>query len=282
MRFAAAALSSLVLAGTLAAQSQDLLNMKGQDRPIPLRKVRLDQRLNSQLPLDTRFKDETGKTIRLGDYFGKKPVLMALVYYQCPMLCTQILSGMVRSLKLVSFNPGQEFEVVVISFDARDTPPLAAGKKASMLKSYGRPETANGFHLLTGDLAAIHAVTSSVGFEYFYDVHTDQFAHASAIYALTKDGRLSRYFYGIEYAPKDVRLGLIEAAQNRIGTPVDQILLFCYHYDATTGKYTPVAMNILRLAGGVTLAILGGFVITMLRRDAKPGTGDVGNDRRAV
>ena len=138
-----------------------------------------------------------------------------------------------------------------------------------MLKSYGRPATAGGFHLLTGDLAAIQAVTRSIGFEYFYDVHTDQFAHASAIYALTKDGRLSRYFYGIEYAPKDVRLGLIEAAQNKIGTPVDQILLFCYHYDATTGKYTPVAMNILRLAGGATLAVLGGFVFTMLRRDTK-------------
>ena len=270
MRIAAAALISCALAGTLAAQSQDLLNMKGQDRPIPLQKVRIDQRLNSQVPLNTPFRDETGKAVRLSDYFGKKPVLMALVYYQCPMLCTQILNGMVRSLKLVSFNPGQEFEVVVISFDARDKPALAAAKKVSMLKTYGRPETANGFHLLTGDLAAIQAVTKSVGFEYFYDVHTDQFAHASAIYALTKDGRLSRYFYGIEYAPKDVRLGLIEAAQNKIGTPVDQILLFCYHYDATTGKYTPVAMNILRLAGGVTLVALGGFVITMLRRDAKP------------
>ncbi|HCC58488.1 MAG TPA: SCO family protein [Solibacterales bacterium] len=270
MRTVTAVLISLACACTLGAQSQDLLNMKGQDRPIPLRKVRIDQRLNSQVPLNTPFRDETGKAVRLSDYFGKKPVLMALVYYQCPMLCTQILNGMVRSLKLVSFNPGQEFEVVVISFDARDKPPLAAAKKVSMLKTYGRPETANGFHLLTGDLAAIQAVTRSVGFEYFYDVHTDQFAHASAIYALTKDGRLSRYFYGIDYAPKDVRLGLIEAAQNKIGTPVDQILLFCYHYDATTGKYTPVAMNILRLAGGATLAVLGGFVITMLRRDAKP------------
>ena len=281
MRSIAAALLVLACSATLAAQSQDLLNMKGQDRPIPLRKVRIDQRLNSQVPLDTPFRDETGKSVRLGDYFGKKPVLMALVYYQCPMLCTQILNGMTRSLKLVSFNPGQEFEVVVISFDARDKPPLAAAKKASMLKSYGRPETANGFHLLTGDLAAIQAVTNSVGFEFFYDVHTDQFAHASAIYALTKDGRLSRYFYGIDYAPKDVRLGLIEAAQNKIGTPVDQILLFCYHYDSTTGKYTPVALNILRLAGGATLAVLGGFVFTMLRRDAKSRAGGP-DDRRAA
>jgi protein SCO1/2 len=262
-------------------QSQDLLNMKGQDRPVPLQKVKIDQRLNSQVPLDSTFRDETGKTVKLGDYFGKRPVLMALVYYECPMLCTQILQGMVRSLKLVSFNPGQEFEVVVISFDARDQPPLAAAKKAAMLKSYGRPDTANGFHLLTGDLASIKAVTQSVGFQYFFDVHTGQFAHASAIYALTKDGRLSRYFYGIEYAPKDVRLGLIEAAQNKIGTPVDQILLFCYHYDPMTGKYTPVAMNILRVAGGATLAMLGGFVITMLRRDAK-SRGSAPDDRRTA
>lgn len=266
----AAVLFLAAFAGIAAAQTQDLLNMKGQDRPVPLQKVKIDQRLNSQVPLNSVFRDETGKEVKLGDYFGKRPVLMALVYYQCPMLCTQILQGMTRSLKLVSFNPGQEFDVVVISFDARDKPALAAAKKASMLKAYGRPDTANGFHLLTGDLASIKAVTESVGFQYFYDVHTDQFAHASAIYALTKDGRLSRYFYGIEYAPKDIRLGLIEAAQNRIGTPVDQILLFCYHYDATVGKYTPVAMNILRLAGGATVAILGGFVITMLRRDAKP------------
>ena len=281
MKFAAAILITAVLAITAFGQTQDLLNMKGQDRPVPLQKVKIDQRLNSQVPLDTTFRDETGKTVKLGDYFGKRPVLMALVYYECPMLCTQILQGMVRSLKLVSFNPGQEFEVVVISFDARDQPPLAAAKKASMLKSYGRPDTADGFHLLTGDLAAIKAVTQSVGFQYFYDVHTGQFAHASAIYALTKDGRLSRYFYGIEYAPKDVRLGLIEAAQNKIGNPVDQILLFCYHYDPMTGKYTPVAMNILRVAGGATLAMLGGFVITMLRRDAK-SRGSAPDDRRTA
>ncbi len=281
MKFFAASLLCLALAAQALPQTQDLLNMKGQDRPIPLQKVKIDQRLNSQVPLDATFRDETGKTVKLGDYFGKRPVLMALVYYECPMLCTQILQGMVRSLKLVSFNPGQEFEVVVISFDARDKPPLAAAKKAAMLKSYGRPDTANGFHLLTGDLAPIKAVTESVGFQYFYDVHTDQFAHASAIYALTKEGRLSRYFYGIEYAPKDVRLGLIEAAQNKIGTPVDQILLFCYHYDPMTGKYTPVAMNILRVAGGATLAMLGGFVFTMLRRDNKP-RGNAPDDRRTA
>jgi protein SCO1/2 len=281
MKSSAALLIAAMLASSAFGQSQDLLNMKGQDRPVPLQKVKIDQRLNSQVPLDSTFRDETGKTVKLGDYFGKRPVLMALVYYECPMLCTQILQGMVRSLKLVSFNPGQEFEVVVISFDARDQPPLAAAKKAAMLKSYGRPDTANGFHLLTGDLASIKAVTQSVGFQYFFDVHTGQFAHASAIYALTKDGRLSRYFYGIEYAPKDVRLGLIEAAQNKIGTPVDQILLFCYHYDPMTGKYTPVAMNILRVAGGATLAMLGGFVITMLRRDAK-SRGSAPDDRRTA
>ena len=258
-----------VLLSTLSANAQDLLNMKGVDRPAPLKHVGIDQKLDAQVPLDLQFKDETGKAVKLGDYFGKRPVVLAPVYYECPMLCTQILNGLVRSLKAVTFDPGQEFEVVVFSFDARDTPTLAAAKKAAYLKRYDRPGTAAGWHFLTGDLESIKALTAAIGFRYVWDAHTNQFAHASGVMVLTPQGRVSKYYYGIEYASKDVRLGLIEAAQNKIGTPVDQLLLFCFHWDASTGKYTATAMNLLRVAAGATILLLGGFVIIMLRRDVK-------------
>ncbi len=252
-----------------SANAQDLLNMKGVDRPAPLKRVGIDQKLDSQVPLDLQFKDETGKTVKLGDYFGKRPVILAPVYYECPMLCTQILNGLVRSLKAVTFNPGQEFEVVVFSFDARDTSALAAAKKESYLKRYDRNGTAAGWHFLTGDLDSIKTLTNAIGFRYVWDAHTNQFAHASGVMVLTPQGRVSKYFYGIDYASKDIRLGLIEAAKNKIGTPVDQLLLFCFHWDAATGKYTATAMNILRTAAGATILLLGGFVIIMLRRDVK-------------
>ena len=233
----------LLAALSIASAQQDLLNMKGVDRPNPLKNVGIDQKLNTQIPLDLPFIDDAGRSVKLGDYFGKKPVLLALVYYSCPMLCTQILNGVASSLKAVTFNPGQEFEVVVVSFDAREKAPLAAEKKASILNAYHRPQTANGWHLLTGDLKSINALTQAVGFHFSYDAHTNQFAHASGIQLLTPEGKLSRYFYGVEYSPKDIRLGLIEAAQNKIGNPVDQLLLFCYHYDPTVGKYTPIGVH---------------------------------------
>ncbi len=261
---------AVVLLSALSAYGQqDLLNMKGVDRVSPLKRVGIDQKLDSQLPLSLEFKDETGKTVKLGDYFGKRPVILAPVYYECPMLCTEILNGLVRSLKAVTFNPGQEFEVVVFSFDARDTTALAAAKKDSYLKRYDRKGTDAGWHFLTGDLSAIKELTAAIGYRYVWDAHSNQFAHASGVMVITPEGRVSKYFYGIEYAPKDVRLGLIEAAKNKIGTPVDQLLLFCFHWDASTGKYTATAMNLLRVAGGVTVVFLGGFVIIMLRRDAK-------------
>lgn len=243
--------------------------MKGVDRPLPLKHVGIDQKLNAQVPLSLEFKDEAGRTVKLGDYFGKRPVILAPVYYECPMLCTQILNGLVRSLKAVTFNPGQEFDVLVFSFDARDTTALAAAKKENYLKRYDRPGTAEGWHFLTGGPDQIKELTSAIGYRYVWDPHTNQFAHASGIMLLTPEGRISKYFYGIDYAPKDVRLGLIEAAQNKIGTPVDQILLFCYHWDPSTGKYTATVMNIIRAAGGLTVVLLGGFVIIMLRRDSK-------------
>jgi protein SCO1/2 len=249
----------------------DLLNMKGVDRPSALTGVTIEQRLNSQLPLDATFKDEYGQTVPLGKYFGKRPVVLALVYYECPMLCTQILNGMVRAAKVMTFTPGKDYDVVAISFDARETPKQALLKKTVYMKDYGHPETADGWHFLTGDPDAIKRVTDTVGFKYRWDVYTATFAHASAIYVLTPDGKLSKYFYGIEYSPKDMRLGLVEASQNKIGNAVDQILLFCYHFDPTSAKYTFLAMGILRAAGAATVLMLGGFVFIMLRRDRQKG-----------
>ena len=250
----------------------DLLNMKGVDRPSALTGVTIEQRLNSQLPMDAAFKDEYGQKVQLGKYFGKRPVVLALVYYECPMLCTQVLNGLVRSAKVMTFTPGKDYDVVAISFDARETPKEARLKKAVYMKDYGHPETAEAWHFLTGDPDSIKRVTDAVGFKYRWDVYTATFAHASAIYVLTPDGKLSKYFYGIEYSPKDMRFGLVEASQNKIGNAVDQILLFCYHFDPTSGKYTFLAMGILRAAGAATVLMLGGFVFIMLRRDRQKGS----------
>ena len=257
------------LSGPQSTPAPDLLNVKGVDRPSPLKDVTIEQRLNSQLPLDATFRDEDGRTVALGKYFGKRPVVLALVYYECPMLCTQILNGMVRAARVMTFTPGKDYDVVAISFDARETPQQAAVKKAVYMRAYGHPETAKGWHFLTGDLNSIKRVTDAVGFRYKWDVYTATFAHASAIYVLTPEGKLSKYFYGIEYSPKDMRFGLVEASQNKIGNAVDQILLFCYHFDPTTAKYTLVALDILRVAGAATVLTLGGFVFIMLRRDSK-------------
>jgi protein SCO1/2 len=269
MKFAIQFGAVILLSALSGNAQQELMNMKGVDFPSPLKHVGIDQKLDSQVPLSLQFKDETGKAVRLGDYFGKRPVILAPVYYECPMLCTQILNGLVRSLKAVTFKPGEEFEVVVFSFDARDTTALTAAKKDAYLKRYDRSGTDAGWHFLTGDPNNIKALTDSIGFRFVWDPHTTQFAHASGVMVVTPEGRVSKYFYGIEYAPKDIRLGLIEAAKNKIGTPVDQLMLFCYHWDPSTGKYTATAMNLLRVAGGVTVVFLGGFVIIMLRRDAK-------------
>ncbi|HEY3825241.1 MAG TPA: SCO family protein [Bryobacteraceae bacterium] len=247
----------------------DLLNMKGVDRPNALTGVTIEQRLNSQIPLDETFRDEYGQTVQLSKYFGKRPVVLALIYYDCPMLCTQILNGMVRAARVLTFRPGKDYEVVAISFDARETPKDALPKKLVYMKDYGHPETANGWHFLTGNQDSIKKVTDAVGFKYKWDVYTATFAHASAIYVLTPDGKLSKYFYGIEYSPKDMRFALVEASQNKIGNAVDQILLFCYHFDPTSAKYTFLAMTVLRAAGAATVLLLGGFVIIMLRRDSR-------------
>ena len=238
--------------------------------PAALEGVGIDQKLDQQLPLDLTFRDEAGRTVPLSTFFqSKKPVILALVYYRCPMLCTQILNGLVSSLKAVSFNAAQDFEVLSVSFDPQDTPELAASKKQMYLKRYSRPGTANGWHFLTGEKSNIKALTDAAGFHFKYDPQTDQFAHASGVMIVTPDGRLSRYFYGVEYAPRDIRLGLVEASQNRIGNPVDQILLFCYHYDPATGKYGAMVMNIVRASGAAFVLIGGTLLLIVFRRDLR-------------
>jgi len=240
--------------------------------PGALQGVGIDQKLDTQVPLNLTFRDEAGRTVPLSTYFqSKKPVILALVYYECPMLCTQILNDLESSLKAVSFNPGRDFEVVSVSFDPKDTPEIAASKKQLLLKRYNRPNTTNGWHFLVGDQPNIKTLTDAVGFHYKYDAATQQFAHASGIMILTPDGHLSRYFYGLEYAPRDIRLGLVEASQNRIGSPVDQILLFCYHYDPSTGKYGALVMRIVRVSGAGFVLVCGAFLWIVVRREkARP------------
>ena len=252
------------------AQPSAMRSPDSKPAPLPagLQGVTIEQNLNQQVPLNLVFRDEFGRSLPLSTYFsGHKPVLLALVYYTCPMLCNLVLTGMESSLRAISLNPGRDFEVVAVSFDPRDTPEIAAGKRASYLQRYRRPDTANGWHFLTGDEANIKALTSAVGFRYKLDPVTGQYAHASAIMILTPEGKLSRYFYGVEYAPRDVRLGLVEASQNKIGSPVDQMLLFCYHYDPATGKYGAIAMNMVRFAGGTFVLICGTFLLFAWRRD---------------
>ncbi len=232
--------------------------------------VGIDQKLDQKVPLNLNFIDDSGATVPLSSFFHtRKPVIIAPVYYRCPMLCTQILNGLESSLKAVSFNPGQDFEIVAVSFDPKDTYEIAAAKKQTYLKRYGRTNTANGWHFLCGDPTNIKALTDAVGFHYKYDAATDQFAHASGIMVLTPDGRLSRYFYGVEYAPRDVRLGLVEASQNKIGSPVDQILLFCYHYDPSTGKYGALAINMVRIAGAGFVLVCGAILLIALKREKR-------------
>ena len=235
--------------------------------PPGLRNVSLEQRLNQQVPLDLNFRNDNGSQTPLSSYFGSKPVILALVYYQCPMLCTQILNGLVISLRGMSLVSGRDFEVVAVSIDPTETPDLAARKKAEYLRRYAKSST--GWHFLTGAEPQIRQLAEAVGFRYAYDPQTKQYAHASAIMVLTPGGRLSRYFYGIEYAPRDLRLGLVEASENKIGSPADQLLLYCYHYDPSTGKYSAIVMNIVRLAGALTLLIFGSLLIWMWRRDLR-------------
>ena len=235
----------------------------------PFANIGLDQLLNQQLPLTLSFRDETGKMVQLGDYFGEKPVILSFAYYDCPMLCTLVINGLIRTLRTLSFSAGTEFNIVTVSFNPKDTPPMAAIKRQTSLQSYSRKGAENGWHFLTGDEKTIQQLTQAVGFRYAYDENTQQYQHPTGIMILTPDGKLSRYFYGIEYAPRDVRLGLIEASAGKIGSPVDQVLLLCFHYDPTTGKYGLVITRALQLGGLATMLALGVFMLISSRRDRR-------------
>lgn len=234
-----------------------------------IRQVAFKQRINQPLPLELRFRDETGRAVALGDYFGRRPVVLALVYYECPMLCNYVENGLVKALRPLSFEPGREFDVVFVSFAPEETPALAAAKKESVLKEYDRARTAAGWHFLTGEPDAIRPLTEAVGFHYLYDEKSRQYAHASGVIVVTPDGKLFRYFYGIEYAPRDLRLALVEASANKLGTPVDQVLLYCFHYDPETGKYGVLITRVIRLAGSGTALALAVFLVVMFRRERR-------------
>jgi len=235
--------------------------------PTALSKVSFEQRLNEQLPLGLQFKDESGRTVKLGEYFGRKPVVLTFVYYECPMLCTQGLNGLESALRVINESIGNEFDVITVSFDPKETPVLASGKKKAYLERYKRPSAEQGWHFLTGDQASIDALTKAAGFNYSWDEASHQFAHASGIVVATPAGKLSRYFFGIDYSPRDVKLALIESSNEKIGTLAERLLLYCYHYDPATGHYGWVAMRAVRVGGAVTLLALFGFVFVSIRRD---------------
>jgi len=247
----------------------------GDQLPQVLQKVGVTQKLNQQLPLDAEFVDEAGKTVRLGDYFGKRPAILTLVYYTCPMLCSEELDGLAGALEMVKLTPGKDFDVIVVSIDPSDGPEAAAKKKAYYLKRYGRPETASGWHFLTGQRPSIDRVTDATGFGYVRvpgpDGKLTQFAHASSIEVVTTEGKLAQYYLGVEYSPKDILLGLVEASGNKIGSPVANILTYCYHYDPQTNKHSLIVARIVQLGGVVTMAGLGGFMFVMFRKDLKVG-----------
>lgn len=236
-----------------------------QSRPGPLREVAFDQKLGEQLPLDVPFRDETGATVHLRDYFGSKPVLLVPAYYECPMLCTLVLNGVVSALRAVPFDIGKEFTVVTFSFNPKETATLAAEKKEHYITQYRRPGAELGWHFLTGDEASIRAVTDAIGFHYSWDEASQQYAHASGAVVVTPSGKLARYFYGVEFAPRDLRLAFVEAADDKIGTLVEQLLLFCFHYDPATGRYSAAILNGVRLAGLATIMILGTFIVRSAR-----------------
>jgi len=258
-----------VLALSIFPPSTQLIAAGAADAPtssnLPplLRDVGIDQKLNSQVPLDLVFRDESGNALTLGQYFGQKPVVLVLAYYDCPMLCTIVLNGVLHSVKELKYNIGREFEVVTVSFDPTEKPSLAAAKKAIYVVLYGRPNASAGWHFLTGDEPSIRQLTQAVGFRYNYDAQTKQYFHATGIIVLTPDGRLARYFYGIQYPSGNLRLGLVEASQGKIGSPVDQVLLYCSQYDPATGKYSVIVSHILKIAALATVLSLGGLVLAM-------------------
>jgi protein SCO1/2 len=235
-------------------------------RPPGLQNVGIEQRLNEQLPLNLQFRDETGRAVKLGDYFGQRPVVLSLVYYRCPMLCSELLSGLEGSLKALSLDIGKDYDVLTVSFDPKDTPADATEKKAATLKHFKRSGAAEGWHFLTGSQESIAALTSAVGFSYALDEKSGQFGHTTAIMLITPEGKIAQYYYGVEFPPRDLRLGLVQTSQNKIGSLADQVLLYCYHYDPKSGKYGAIVSHIIQLAGGITILSLGTVLILLFRR----------------
>jgi protein SCO1/2 len=270
-RPALAAAALLALPALAGAQMGPVPPPPRRATPGVLQEVGFDQRLGERIPLDLAFKDETGKDVTLGDYFGKKPVVLSLVYYKCPMLCTISLNGLAGALEVLSFLPGQEFEVVTVSFDPAEGPVLAAAKKKAYMARYKRQEAARGWHFLTGPKGSVDRLTKAVGFRYVWDAETKQFAHPAGILVATPDGRIANYLFGVEYSPKDLRLALVDAAGGRIGNAVDQVLLYCYQYDPSTGRYSASILNLVRLGGLLTVVALAGFILATTRRSRAGG-----------
>lgn len=239
------------------------------NKPEILQQVRFDQRPGQQVRLETVFRDELGRQVRLGDYFGQRPVVLVLAYYKCPMLCDLVLNGLNGSLKALAFNPGQEYEIVVASIAPKETPQLASEKKRELLSRFNRTGTEKGWHFLTGTPESISALTEDVGFRYVYDAQRDEYAHAAGITILTPQGKVARYLFGIDFPPRDVRLALVESAEGRIGTVVDQAMLYCFHYDPAIGRYSAAAMRLLQVAAAVTVALIVTMIVLLRRREPK-------------
>jgi protein SCO1/2 len=265
--FYSAIFVALAAAGASPACAQQITS------PAIFKKVSIAQNLNAQIPPDLVFRDEAGKPVRIGDFFGQKPIVLSLVYFDCPALCTEVLNGELRTMKAISLDLGKDFEAVTVSFEPKDTPALAKAKRDVYLGQYGRSTAAEHWHFLTGEQQSIDALTNVIGFHYAYDFSIRQYAHAAAILVLTPDGRIDRYFYGVVYPARDVRLGLVEASQGKIGTLTDHALLFCYQYDPMTGKYGVVVMNVLRAAGGLTVLLLAIFMTVMFLRERRRSSG---------
>jgi protein SCO1/2 len=257
----------LLAASAWGQMNNGVMSPPANTRPPRLENVGIEQHLDAQVAPDLTFLDDTGKTVKLGDYFGHKPLILNLVYYNCTMLCGEALAGLSSAMRLVKFDVGNEFDVVTVSFDPRETPEMAAAKKKDYVARYGRPNAATGWHFLTGQRDSINALTKAVGFQYQYDEKTNQYAHATAIMVLTPQGRISRYFYGVDFPPKDLRMGLVEASQGKIGNAVDAVLLYCYHYNPESGKYGAMVGNILRLAAAATVLLLGSMLFILWRLD---------------
>lgn len=270
------ALASLLVASNARAQitgepTQGYIAAPGvpsQMMPTALLEIGFDQRINEQLPLDTTFRDETGQPITLGSLYGKRPVVLGFVYYECPMLCTQVLNAITATVSTLSFRAGTDFDVVLVSFDPRETPRQAAAKKAEYMTRYKRPGTEGGWHFLTGDEPEIKRLTSAAGYKYTWDQETQQFAHPTGIIVTTPDGRTARYLFGIEYGPRDLKFALVEASEGRVGSVVDNLLIYCFHYDPMTGRYGVYIMRTLRIAGVATVLLIGTFIVVMVRRES--------------